>query len=218
MKLRLARPGPRGLAALAVVTALAVGAVVRQSGTERRPLPAVVDLSPAAVRRIVVEAGGRQADLTRHPRGWSAEPGTPPQSAPLLFSAEDEMFPMLAYRSLRADPADPQYGLIEPAAVVRLEDHTGNQVGIRVGAASFSGAGFYASRDSEPDRVYLVPRSTVDLLRTLTIGERTTSADPLTDRADRYDAERQQAGRDKELSTYLRQVVDTGAQPPPPGP
>jgi hypothetical protein len=218
MKIRFARPGPLALAALALVSALAVGTAVRRSGTERRPLPALVDLSPAAVRRIVVETGGRQAELTRHPQGWSAQPGTPPQSAPLLFSAEDKMFPLLAYRSLRADTADPQYGLVEPEAVVRLEDHTGNQVGIRVGAASFSGAGFYAGRDSEPHRVYLVPRSTVDLLRTITIGERTTSAEPLADRADRYDADRQQSGRTKELSTYVRQVVDAGGQPPPPGP
>ena len=128
------------------------------------------------------------------------------------------MFPLLAYRALAADPADPQYGLVQPEAVVRLEDHSGKEVGIRVGAATFSGAGFYAGRDGEPGRVYLVPRSTVDLLRTLTVGERRSSAAPLSDRADRYDAQRQQPGQDDKLSTYLRQVVDTGGQPPSPGP
>ena len=123
---------------------------------------------------------------------------------------------MLAYRVVDADPADPQYGLGEPAAVVHLEDHTGNQFGIRVGAATFSGGGFYVHRDHEPARLYLVPRSTVDLLRTLTTGERTTSANPAQDRAGADEADRPETERQKELSTYLRQAVDAGGRMPPP--
>jgi hypothetical protein len=218
MKRRLTRPGLRLFAAVSVVAVLAVGAVARQRGPEPRPLPAVIDLSPSNVRRLVVEAAGRQVELIRDPRGWSAGPGSPPQSAPLLFSAEDELFPMVAYRVLDADPADPQYGLVEPEAVVRLEDGTGERAGIRLGTATFSGAGFYVGRDGEPGRVYLVPRNTVDLLRSLATGERKTSADPLGERTDRYEAERQQGERDKELSTYLRQAVDAGGRTPPPEP
>ena len=125
---------------------------------------------------------------------------------------------MLAYRVVRADPADPQYGLTDPAAVVRLEDRNGTPFDLRVGAASFSGAGFYANRDRDPGRVYLVPRNTVDLLRSLATGERKSSADPVEDRAGRVEAEQDEAGRSKETSTYLRQAIDAGAEvaPAPP--
>lgn len=214
---RLARLAPRWLAAVLVLTLLAVagvGAAVRRSDPARTTLPAVVDLAASAVGRLVVDVGGRQADLTRHARGWSASPGTPPQSAPLLLSTEDELFPMLAYRVVRADPADPQYGLTEPAAVVRLEDRGGTPFGLRVGAASFSGAGFYANRDRDPGRVYLVPRNTVDLLRSLATGERKSSADPVEDRAGRVEAEQDEAGRSNGTSTYLRQAIDSGAEVP----
>jgi hypothetical protein len=218
LRLRLAGLGPRRLTAASVVTVLAVaaiGAAVRRNDPARTTLPAVVDLSPSGVGRLVVETGGRQAELTRHARGWSASPGTPPQSAPLLLSTEDELFPMLAYRVVRADPADPQYGLTEPAAVVRLEDRDGKPFSLRVGAASFSGAGFYADRDRDPGRVYLVPRNTVDLLRSLATGERKSSADPVEDRAGRVKAEQDEAARRKGTSTYLRQAIDAGAEMPP---
>jgi hypothetical protein len=220
LPVRLSRLEPRWLAAASVVTVLVlavagVGAAVRRNDTARTTLPALVDLSPSAVGRLVVEAGGRQAELTRHARGWSASPGTPPQSAPLLLSTEDELFPMLAYRVVRADPADPQYGLTEPAAVVRLEGRAGTAFSLRVGAASFSGAGFYANHDRDPGHVYLVPRNTVDLLRSLASGERKSSADPVEDRAGRIKAEQDKAARDKGTSTYLRQAIDAGGQMPP---
>ena len=208
----------RAVAALAVLGVVAVGVVLNERTDERRALPALVDVSPAAVRRLVVETDGRQAELTRVAGTWAAASGTPPRSAPLLGSAEGQLFPMLAYRVLTADPADPQYGLAAPAAVVRLQDGDGREIGVRLGAATFSGAGFYARHDGDPGRVYLVPRSTVDLLRSLTTGERMSSADPVRDRAGQYQAERNEAGREKELPVYLRQVVEQGGQMPPPGP
>ena len=218
MKLRHARPAVWVLAALALAGLLSVGAALRRGGTERRALPAVFDVAPAAVQRVVVATGGRRALLARAGRGWAAEPGTPAQSAPLLQSAEDELFPMLAYRVLEVDPADPQYGLVEPAAVVRLDDRAGGQRGIRIGSASFSGAGFYATRDGDAHRVYLVPRNTLDVLRSLTTGQRAASGDALRDKADRYQAERDEAERNKEVTVYLRQVLEGGGQVPPPGP
>lgn len=223
MSTRLPRPGPRRLvsALVAVVVSLvAVGVALGRSDPPREPLAAVVDLSPSGVRRLLVEAGGRQADLSRHARGWSASPSTPPQSAPLLLSTEDDLFPMFAYRVVQADAADPQYGLAAPEAVVRLEDRSGTPVSLRVGAASFSGAGFYAGRDDQPGRVYLVPRNTLDLLRSLATGERKSSADSLEDRARRYQADQDAAGREKEISTYLRQALEAGGQMPtaPPEP
>jgi hypothetical protein len=206
------------LAVLALVSLLAVGAAARRTGSEGRALPAVVDVTPGAVQRLVVEAGGRQAQLTRAGRGWSADHGTPPQSAPLLFSAEDDLFPMLAYRVLETDAADPQYGLADPQVVLRLEDNAGRRQGIRFGAASFSGAGFYAGQDGDPRGVYLVPRSTVDLLRSLTTGERRAADDRLQEKAERFQAERDDAERTKDVPVYLRQVLDRGDQIPPPGP
>ena len=218
MRLRPAPPRRWAVAALSVVTVVVVGAVVRQRDPHRRPLPAVVALPPSAVRHIVVEADGRRAELTRGPGGWSTGPGTPPQSGVLLSGAEHELFPLLAYRRLRADPADPQYGLTEPAAVLRCEDRAGTPIVVRLGAATFSQAGFYARSERDPDRVYLVPRHTLDVLRSLAAGQRVTSADALQARADRARAEQEQAGRDKDVSTYLRQALDAGGQPPSPAP
>jgi uncharacterized protein DUF4340 len=208
----------RAVAAIAVLGVVAIGVALRRGGDERRALTALVDTTPAALRRLVVEADGRHAELTRVAGTWAAASGTPSQSAPLLVSAEGQLFPMLAYRVLTADPADPQYGLAAPAAVVQLQDRNGREIGVRLGAASFSGAGFYARHDGDPGRVYLVPRNTVDLLRSLTTGERTSSADPLRDRAGQYEAERDEAGRKKDVPVYLRQVVERGGQMPPPGP
>jgi hypothetical protein len=218
MRARLARPGWRRLAAASVaafVAVVAIAVAVGRRDPARAALPALVDLSPAGVRRVVVETDGRLADLTRGDRGWSASTGTPPQSAPLLLSTEDELFPMLAYRVVEADQADPQYGLADPEAVVRLETRAGAPVEIRVGAASFSGAGFYARRGNDSGRIYLVPRNTLDQLRSLATGERKSSADSLEGRAGRFQAEQDEAGREKQMSPYLRQAIDAGGQVPP---
>lgn len=212
------RPALAVLAVLAGLAAAATGAVLRSSGSDSQTVPTLADVAPASVQRLVVEVGGRRAGLTRHPGGWSAEPGTPPASTALVAGAEHQLFPMLGYRMLQADPADPQYGLTQPAGVLRVEDHDGRQIGVHLGAATFSGAGFYARLDGDAPRVYLVPRSTVDLLRSLTTGERTSSADALRDRADQYEADQAEAGREKEVPVYLRQVLDRGGQVPPPAP
>jgi len=220
MKVRLSRSGV-AVAAGAVATAL-VGAAsvvtIRPGGPPRREVPAVIDLSAGAVRRVVVEAGGRRAELVRDAAGWAAGSGTTAAAAPMLQSAEDQLLPMRAYRMLRVDPADPQYGLAEPVAVVRFEDRTRQEFTVRLGAATFTGAGFYARQDSDSGRLYLVPRNTVDLVRALTTGERVSTADPLRDRAGRYEAEQEETGRDNEVPVYLRQVLDAGGQPPPPPP
>ena len=218
MRARLARPGWRRLAAASVaafVAVVAIAVAVGRRDPAREALPALVDLSPAGVRRVVVETDGRLADLIRDDRGWSASTGSPPQSAPLLLSTEDELFPMLAYRVVEADQADPQYGLADPEAVVRLETRAGTSVEIRVGAASFSGAGFYARRGNDSGRIYLVPRNTLDLLRSLATGERKSSADSLEGRAGRFQAEQDVAGVEKQTSPYLRQAIDAGGQVPP---
>jgi hypothetical protein len=208
----------RLVASLALLGVVATGAALRSRDHERPRLPALVDLAPDSVRRLVVEADGRRAELSRDGGGWSSDPGTPPPSAALLAGAERQLLPMLAYRVLDADPADPQYGLAVSGAAVRLEDRHGGRVSIRLGAAGFSGAGFYARQDGDAGRVFLVPRSTMDLLRSLTTGERTSSADPLSNRAGAYQAEQEQAKQAQEVPVYLRQVMDQGGRMPPPGP
>ncbi|MEW6477642.1 MAG: DUF4340 domain-containing protein [Actinomycetota bacterium] len=218
MKPSIARAWAWALAALVVPGVVATAAALRPDGGERQGPPALADVPAARVQRLVVEADGRQVALSRTADGWSADPGTPPGSAPLLAGSERQLFPMLGYRVLEADATDPQYGLADPAAVLQLQDRDGRQIGIRLGAASFSGAGFYARDDGDAGRVYLVPRNTVDLLRSLTTGERTSSADPLQDRAGRYEAERDETGREKEVPVYLRQVLERGGRMPPPEP
>ena len=205
------------VASVAILGLVATGAALRSRDHERPSLPVLVDLAPDTVRRLVVEADGRQAELSRDAAGWTSDPGTPPPSAALLASGERQLFPMLAYRVLAADPADPQYGLAGPGAAVRLEDRHGGRIGIRLGAASFSGAGSYALQDGDAGRVFLVPRSTVDLLRSLTTGERTSSADPLSSRAGRVEAEQEKAKEGKEIPVYLRQVLERGGRMPRPG-
>ena len=220
MRHRLTRRGT-ALAAgtvTAVLTAAVAFVVARPGGPGHPALPTVVDLSPGAVRRLAVEAAGRHAELVRTGHGWTAGPDTIPGSAPLLVGAEDRLFPMRAYRVVRADAADPQYGLADPSAVVRLEARSGRRVAVRLGAATFTGAGFYATQDGDPGRLYLVPRNTLELLTALTTGERVETADPLQKRTGRYGAEQDDAGRSKEMPIYLRQVLDAGGQAPPPEP
>lgn len=201
--------------ALVVVAAVATGAVLtRLDGDEAAAaLPRLVDLAPAEVQRLVVETGAHRAEFTRHARGWSAGNGTAPPSASLLLTAEDDLFPLLAYRAVDADPEDGQYGLRDPAAVMRVEDRRGRWHAVRMGGPSFSGAGFFAGPDGERRRIYLVPRNTLDLLRTLATGERVASPDPLQARAERHRAEAELSGRSQE-SPYLRQVLEAGGRPP----
>ena len=218
MNVAVVRPGRWALVVVVAAGAVATGLALRSSGTDRSALPALVDIAASGVTRLGVEAGGHRVGLTRGERGWTADPGTPPRSAGLLAGAERQLFPMLAYRIVVADAADSQYGLANPEAVVRLEAGGGPQVAVRIGAASFSGAGFYAGHDGDHGRVYLVPRNTVDLLRSLLTGERASSADPLATRAGEYQAEREETRQDKEIPVYLRQALERGGRVPPPGP
>lgn len=217
MNVAVVRPGRWALVVVVAAGAVATGLALRSRGTDRPALPALVDVAAPAVTRLGVEAGGHRVELTRGERGWTADPGTPPQSAGLLVGAERQLFPMLAYRIVEADAADSQYGLANPEAVVRLETRDGRHFAVRFGAASFSSAGFYAGHDGDHGRVYLVPRNTVDLLHSLLRGERASSADPLSTRASEYQAEREEAQQDKKIPVYLRQVLERGGQVPPPG-
>ncbi|MGH9041206.1 MAG: DUF4340 domain-containing protein [Acidimicrobiia bacterium] len=176
----------RALAALAVTLAVAAGC---SSGGDRAPAEeaaaptgpntpgvfTVVDLTPAEVHRISVESKGQQVALVRSTAAtWLAEPGTSELVSGLMAERDTEVLPLYAYRRLDADPQRPDFGLLDPELVVRVQDASGAEQTISVGGATFSDAGYYASRGDDP-RVYLLVRRSVDDLRSLVRAERVNS-------------------------------------------
>ena len=204
------------LLAGAAAVALVGGLALRDDGDSRpaAAVPTLVGLEASQIRRVVLESADRRADLVRGEGSWLAAPGTPGQAATLMFSLEDELFPLRAYRAVGGDPADPQYGLTTPEMSVTISDGSGRDTVVVVGGASFSDAGAYAHRPGR-SRLYLVPRRTTDLLRSVLTGQAVASADPIAERADRYAAEREQVDGEEKVSPYLQQVLDGGGQMPP---
>jgi hypothetical protein len=167
----------------AVLSAAALGGC--SSGSGRRaevaapPAPppptvfAVVDVPPAQVHRVAVEAQGKSVALVRTSAAtWLAEPGTPEAAIGLMAQTEDEILPLQAYRRFDADPHGPEFGLADPGLVVRIQNAAGEEQVVAVGGTTFSGAGSYARRDGDAAHVYLLVRRTVDDLRSLVRGER----------------------------------------------
>jgi hypothetical protein len=137
------------------------------------PVYPVVDVAPAQVHRVAVEGEGRSVALIRSSSAtWLAEPPTPETAVSLMAESEDEILPLQAFRRLDADPHSAEFGLAQPGLVVRIQDAAGAEQVVAVGAVSFSGAGSYARRESDPGHVYLLVRKTVDDLRSLLRGER----------------------------------------------
>ena len=133
----------------------------------------VVDLPPAQVHRVAVEGEGRTTALIRSSSAtWLAEPPSPETAVALMAESEEEILPLQAFRRLAADSHSAEYGLAEPGLVVRIQDAAGEEQVVAIGAVSFSGAGSYARRESDPGHVYLLVRKTVDDLRSLLRGER----------------------------------------------
>jgi len=133
----------------------------------------VVEVPPAQVHRVAVEGEGRAVGLVRTSSAtWLAEPPTPEVAVSLMSESEDEILPLAAFRRLDADPHSAEYGLAEPGLVVRIQNAAGEEQVVAIGAVTFSGAGSYARRESDPGHVYLLVRKTVDDLRSLLRGER----------------------------------------------
>jgi hypothetical protein len=150
---------------------------------------------------------------------WRAASGTPPQSATLLFGLEGRLLPMLAYRTVTADPSDPQFGLEKPDVVLEVEDTSGVRQRVELGAATFTGGGFYArraetgGRPEDSRRLYLVARQTMDEVRSVAAGQVVHSLNAVGDKISQFDA--QQTREDQpNITPYLQQVLDTGAQSP----
>jgi hypothetical protein len=133
----------------------------------------VVDLPPARVHRVAVEGEGRTTALIRSSSAtWLAEPPSPETAVALMAESEEEILPLQAFRRLEADSHSAEFGLAQPGLFVRIQDAAGDEQVVAIGAVSFSGAGSYARRESDPGHVYLLVRKTVDDLRSLLRGER----------------------------------------------
>jgi hypothetical protein len=170
------------LAAAALAAALMAGCSSggKDKGEVAAPAPPaqptvfpVIDVPPAQVHRVAVEGEGRTSALIRTSSAtWLAEPPAPEAAVSLMAQSEDEILPLQAYRRLDADAHSAEYGLAEPGLVVRIQNAAGEEQVVAIGAVTFSGAGSYARRESDPGHVYLLVRRTVDDLRSLLRGER----------------------------------------------
>ena len=168
----------------------------------------VVDLTPAQVHRLSVESKDRQVALVRTAAAtWLAEPGTPEVVSGLLAERETEVLPLQAYRRLDTDPDRPDFGLVDPEFVVRVQDAAGVEQAVSVGGGTFSGAGYYARRQGDP-HVYLLVRRSVDDLRSLVAGERVNS--PRTQLETEILSESPDADPEEVTNPWLAQVLEEG--------
>jgi len=184
------------------------------SGHPHAAVPVLVDRSADQVSRIVAVArDGRRAELTHDGQGnWTAQPGMPPETAVLMFEAQDQLFPLRAYRRVRADASDPQFGLTDPEITLSVTYGTGRAQELMLGNPTFNGAGFYARRPGEPQGLYLVPRGVMNDLRSLVQGHAVSGPHEVEDKLDQIAARGQRAY--EEPDSWLRQATEAGAVVP----
>jgi hypothetical protein len=168
----------------------------------------VVDVPPAQVHRVAVEGQGRRASLVRSSAAtWLAEPPTPETTVSLISESEDQILPLQAYRRLDADAHRADFGLAQPELVVRIAGAGGAEQVVAIGAVTFSGAGSYARLESDPGRVYLLVRGTVDALRSVLLGERVNT--PRSELENQVLNEDPEAGDPEEVTNpWLGQVLE----------
>jgi hypothetical protein len=170
----------------------------------------VVDVAPAQVHRLAVEGAEGVAALVRTSSAtWLAEPATPETSVSLIAESEDQILPLQAYRRLDADAHRDDFGLAQPAFVVRIQDAAGAEQVVSVGAVTFSGAGSYARLEGDPGHVYLLVRGTVDALRSVLKGERVIT--PRSELETEILSESPDDGDPEEVvNPWLAQVLEEG--------
>ena len=214
-------PVREALAAVALAVTLAAGGGCSPAGdgtkVEEAAAPAgptspgvftVVDLTPAEVHRLSVESKGQKVALVRSTAAtWLAEPGTSELVSGLMAERETEVLPLYAYRRLDADPQRPDFGMVEPEMVIRIQDAAGVEQVISVGMATFSEAGYYAGRQDDP-HVYLLVRRSVDDLRSLVRGERVNS--PRSALENEILSESPDADPEEVTNPWLAQVLEEG--------
>jgi hypothetical protein len=206
-------PGAVRVAASALcitLSVIAAAAVSRSMTKEDRGSPpaTVVPVSASEVRRIAVESGGRNVELTRTGSGaWSGAAGPSPALEGLMSDIEERLFPLRAYRTLAADTSSPEYGLDDPEITFRVEDNRGQAHEVTLGVPTFTNGGVYARRSTDSRRLYLVPRRMMDDLRSLVAGRRVDTADDLPDKL------REATPKHDPTSWWLRQALDSGTAP-----
>lgn len=198
------------VAALGVALGLAGAAGLSRGVTTRKrstPPATVLALRPEAVRRIVLESNGRHVELV-HPDGsWRAGAGASVVTVALMADVEGQLLPLRAYRSLAADTASAEYGLVDPEVTLRVTDTEGQDHEVALGRPTFTDGGVYAERRGEAGRVYLVPRRMMDDLRSLVAGQRIDSPDDLAGKVP------ENTPKDDGTSWWLKQALDTGGAP-----
>jgi len=192
--------------ALAVVGAAATSRAMTDRPAETPPAN-VLAVSASEVRSITVESGAHQVSLARRADGtWTGVAGATPETVSLMSDVEGRLFPLQGYRSLAADTAGPEYGLVSPEITFRVTDTGGAEHTVLLGAATFTGGGVYARRPAEAGRLYLVPRRMRDDLRSLLTGQRIDTPNDLPEKL------KENTPKHDPTSWWLRQAEAGGAQ------
>jgi hypothetical protein len=197
--------------ALCVAVGLAGAAVLSRAMTTRKrsaPPATVLAVGPAAVRHVTLESRGRRVELAHADGFWTAGAGASVVTVGLMPDVEGRLFPLRAYRSLRADTTSPEFGLADPEITLRVEEADGQHHDVVLGRPTFTDGGVYAERRGDPGRVYLVPRRMMDDLRSLAAGRRIDT--PSDDLAKKVGENTQ---KDDGTSWWLRQALDAGGAP-----
>lgn len=195
--------------ALAIVLAAGCGSGASDSGVS-----VLIDRTAADVARIVATTrDGQRAELTHDGQGtWTPKPGLAPETAVLMFEAQDQLFPLRAYRRIRADASNPEFGLADPDITLSATDISGRTHTLLLGRATFNDGGFYARRPDRADVVYLVPRRVVNDLRSLVQGKPVTAPHLVEEKFEQIANRAQNAGAEPDL--WLRQALESGASLP----
>lgn len=201
---------------LALLAPLALAAASCGGGSSKAALPVLIARSPDDVAQITVEAPQRPPAVLTQTQGgfWSPGEGMTPETATMLFDGQNDLFPLRAYRRLDADPANPEFGLGEPAVTLSARQKNGRTTRVLFGTATFNQEGFYARRADDPHAVYLVPRKPVNLLRSLALG-RTVEFDYPVDKKFEDLGKRAAKAPGEEPDAWTTQAVEHGATLPP---
>jgi hypothetical protein len=125
-----------------------------------------------------------------------------------MSDVEGRILPLQAYRSLPADTASPEFGLVDPEITFRVTETDGQDHEVALGRSTFTDGGVYAERRGDPGRIYLVPRRMMDDLRSLVAGRRIdTPSDDLAKKVG------ESTPKDDGTSWWLRQALDAGGTP-----
>lgn len=176
------------------------------------PPPEVLAVSSSEVRHLTVESGAQKVSFVRGRDGdWAGEAGAPAPATTLISDAEARLFPLRAYRALTGD-AQTDFGLGSPEIVLTVDDTAQREHRVRFGAASFTGGGVYVLRDDNPKRVFLVPRRTIEDLRSVLAGRAVAVENDVPARI-REINKKQAAAESDNVSWWLRQVLNAGTRP-----